>query len=176
MAASGNLGEHPLCLNLFMAQHLISLVGIANPVAAIMSTGMMLRWLGERNEDPNALSATAVDMAISDILQDTDNHPADLGGTSTTANTGNSLLVALNKYLVSNWQRTPRSAEPCTQGKGSLALGWLILVHRIPRNIRYHGVLRRISSVSNVAESQSPISSSSGSGFPSRTATIRFRL
>ena len=103
MAASGNLGEyHAMFEPIHGSAPDIAGKGIANPVAAIMSTGMMLRWLGERNEDSNALKAAkAVDMAITDILQDTENHPADLGGTSTTAHTGDSLLVALHKHLES---------------------------------------------------------------------------
>ena len=75
--------------------------GIANPVAAVMSASMMLNWLGERHEDTDAITAAQlIDESITLVLQDEQNHPADLGGTSTTEATGDALVRALEVRLM----------------------------------------------------------------------------
>lgn len=70
--------------------------GIANPIAQILSASMMLVWLGERNDDPVAISAAeAIDGAVGQVLRDPANHTADLGGTATTSAVGDAVAAAV---------------------------------------------------------------------------------
>jgi 3-isopropylmalate dehydrogenase len=103
MAASGNLGEHHAMFEpIHGSAPDIAGKGIANPIAAIMSASMMLRWLGERHEDTRAIrAATLIDDAIAEVLKDQSNHTADLGGTSSTQATGDALLRTLEAKVVS---------------------------------------------------------------------------
>lgn len=66
--------------------------GIANPVAMILSLGMMLDWL-----DTPATRSAAVLLrnAVSDALQDTTARTPDLGGNCTTAHVTDAVLASL---------------------------------------------------------------------------------
>ena len=68
----------------------IAFKGIANPVSAIWSGGIMLDHLGE-NE-----AGDAVQKAIFAALQDKKNWPADLGGTASTTKVTDAILKALD--------------------------------------------------------------------------------
>ncbi|MGZ4109810.1 MAG: isocitrate/isopropylmalate family dehydrogenase, partial [Actinomycetota bacterium] len=61
----------------------------ANPIAMILSTGMMLRHLGERP------AADAVDRAVDDVLRAGAVRTRDLGGSATTAETAAAVAHAL---------------------------------------------------------------------------------
>lgn len=65
---------------------------IANPIAQILSAGMMLTWLGERHGDDDAKqAASAIDSAVSRVLSHKTAHTADLGGKAGTADVGNAV-------------------------------------------------------------------------------------
>ena len=66
--------------------------GIANPIAQILSAGMMLTWLGERNNDAAAIDAAkAIDSAVARVLSDPANHTPDLGGNARTPAVGDAV-------------------------------------------------------------------------------------
>jgi 3-isopropylmalate dehydrogenase len=70
--------------------------GIANPIAQILSAGMMLDWLGQRHQDPQALAAArAIEATVAETLANPACHTADLGGQATTAAVGTAVTVAL---------------------------------------------------------------------------------
>jgi isocitrate/isopropylmalate dehydrogenase len=54
---------------------------IANPIALMLSTGMLINWLGERHERPDLVEAAArLDGAVDAQLADGTNVTPDLGG------------------------------------------------------------------------------------------------
>jgi 3-isopropylmalate dehydrogenase len=69
----------------------------ANPTAMVLSTAMMLDWLGERHDDEAALAAAAkIDAATLRVLADGTAVTADLGGTATCTQMGDAILAALD--------------------------------------------------------------------------------
>ena len=71
--------------------------GIANPIAQILSTGMMLEWLAERRQDPRALAAAqAIEAAVTATLADPTYHTPDLGGRAITGAVGDAVASALH--------------------------------------------------------------------------------
>jgi 3-isopropylmalate dehydrogenase len=59
--------------------------GIANPTGEVLSTALLLRWLGERREDPAALAvADGMERAVASALEVEAARTPDLGGTATT--------------------------------------------------------------------------------------------
>lgn len=59
--------------------------GIANPIAEILSGAMLLEWLGEKFENPNAISAAKLIYdAVEGVIEEGDSLTPDLGGKSTT--------------------------------------------------------------------------------------------
>ena len=70
--------------------------GIANPMAQILSAGMMLSWLGARHDDPEAIAASdTIDRAVDRALENPKNHPADLGGDAGTTGVGDAVAEAV---------------------------------------------------------------------------------
>ena len=70
--------------------------GIANPMAQILSAGMMLSWLGARHNDPEASAASeTIDRAVDRTLASPKNHPADLGGAAGTHEAGDAVADAV---------------------------------------------------------------------------------
>jgi 3-isopropylmalate dehydrogenase len=70
----------------------------ANPTAMVLSTAMMLDWLGERHDDPAALEAAAkIDAATLHVLAEGTAVTADLGGTATCTQMGEAILAALDE-------------------------------------------------------------------------------
>ncbi len=68
--------------------------GIANPVAQILSAGMMLTWLGERNGDDEAKDAAKViDDAVGRVLKSKSAHTGDLGGKAKTGEVGDAVAA-----------------------------------------------------------------------------------
>ena len=63
--------------------------GIANPMAAIMSGAMMLRFIGEE------AAASVIDRAVLSVLEEGGCLTPDLGGTASTAEVGDAVLGAL---------------------------------------------------------------------------------
>jgi 3-isopropylmalate dehydrogenase len=73
--------------------------GIANPVAQILSAGMMLAWLGERKQDPEASAAArAIEAAVRVTLGDRRLHTADLGGAAATAVVGDAVASRIGNW------------------------------------------------------------------------------
>lgn len=70
--------------------------GIANPSAAILSAAMMLRWLGVRHGDDEALAAAArVDAAVAAVLAEEGTGTPDIGGPMSTAELGRAVAQAV---------------------------------------------------------------------------------
>ncbi len=73
--------------------------GIANPIAQILSAGMMLEWLGERKQDAQAgAAAKAIEAAVRTILQDQCYHTADLGGRAATGMVGDAVADRIGNW------------------------------------------------------------------------------
>jgi 3-isopropylmalate dehydrogenase len=69
--------------------------GIANPSAEILSSALLLRWLGLRRQDSAALSAaTRIEQAVEVVLANGTRTP-DLGGTASTTQLGMAVAVAV---------------------------------------------------------------------------------
>ncbi len=68
--------------------------GIANPIAAILSAGMMLDWLGRRHGQ-SALSeaSEAIERAVTRVLGEGRALPADQGGSATTKEIGDAVAA-----------------------------------------------------------------------------------
>jgi 3-isopropylmalate dehydrogenase len=87
MAPSADLGDRH---GVFQPAHGtapdISGQGIANPIAAILSAGMMLEWLGRRRERPDLIAAArGIEAAVSRVLAEGKALPVDQGGDASTS-------------------------------------------------------------------------------------------
>jgi tartrate dehydrogenase/decarboxylase / D-malate dehydrogenase len=93
LAASGNINPEQDYPSMFEPVHGsapdITGKGIANPIATILSAGMMLEHLGE----PTA--AQAIHDACMTVLRDGEIVPTDLGGSATTTQIGTAVVNAL---------------------------------------------------------------------------------
>lgn len=71
--------------------------GIANPLATILSAGMMLDWLGRRTDDAATLRASDwIEAAVAAALRDGSGLTRDLGGSASTMEAGDAVLRALD--------------------------------------------------------------------------------
>ena len=93
LAASGNInptGEHP---SMFEPVHGsapdIAGQGLANPMAAILSAAMMMDHLGQ------AVEAESIRNAVLAVVEQGTVLPPDMGGTSSTSQTGDAIVAAL---------------------------------------------------------------------------------
>jgi 3-isopropylmalate dehydrogenase len=69
--------------------------GIANPTAIVLSTAMLLEWLGRRHADESLrIASTAIERAVETVMKTRISTP-DLGGSATTAEFGEAILRAL---------------------------------------------------------------------------------
>ena len=98
LAPSADVGD---AHGLFQAAHGsapdIAGKGIANPLATILSAGMMLDWLGRRREDEAALRASGwIEDAVAASLLDGSGLTGDLGGSAGTVEAGDAVLRALD--------------------------------------------------------------------------------
>jgi len=97
MAPSGDIGEHHA---LFQPSHGtapdIAGKGIANPLATILSAGLMLDWLGQRDGNQDATRAAArIEAAVDAVTRDGRVLTPDLGGPGTTGGVGDAVIAAL---------------------------------------------------------------------------------
>jgi 3-isopropylmalate dehydrogenase len=97
LAPSGDIGDHHA---LFQPAHGtapdIAGKGIANPVATILSAGLMLDWLGRRHGDEAAQAAARrIDGAVAAVLRAGRPLTSDLGGDATTAAVADAVAAAL---------------------------------------------------------------------------------
>lgn len=101
MAASGNIGaKHAMFEPVHGSAPDIAGQGKANPIAAMLSVGMMLTWLGDRHADENLRrSGELVEAAIADALTDSENQSPDLGGSARTQVVGDAVIRSLEGWL-----------------------------------------------------------------------------
>jgi len=72
--------------------------GIANPIAQLLSVGLMLEWLGERKQDDAARKAAqAIEAAVAATLADRRFHTADIGGSASTGAVGDAVASRIGK-------------------------------------------------------------------------------
>lgn len=98
MAPSGDIGEEAA---VFQPSHGsapdIAGQGVANPVAAVLSAAMMLRWLGARCGDNAATAAgDRIEAAVRAVLSESGAGTPDLGGTMTTSELGTAIAGAVH--------------------------------------------------------------------------------
>lgn len=99
LAPSGDIGDHHA---MFQSAHGsapdIAGQNVANPIAEILSGAMMLRWLGERHEDRDALKAAEfIDTAVAETLASGDARTRDLGGSVGTRQAGQAIASRVEK-------------------------------------------------------------------------------
>jgi 3-isopropylmalate dehydrogenase len=97
LAPSGDIGDDSA---LFQPSHGtapdIAGKGVANPLATILSAGLMLEWLGERHGDDDAVAAARrIEAAVAAVLRSGRTLTPDLGGRATTAAAGDAVASAL---------------------------------------------------------------------------------
>jgi len=97
MAPSADIGDHHA---VFQPAHGtapdIAGKGIANPIAAILSAGMMLDWLGRRHGHDAMIDAgQRVERAVERVLSDGKTAPVDQGGSASTQQIGDAIAAAL---------------------------------------------------------------------------------
>ena len=90
MAPSGDIGDrHAVFQPAHGTAPDIAGKGIANPIAAILSAGMMLDWLGRRHGNGDLTDAAArIEVAVTDVLAEGKSMPRDQGGSATTQTVG----------------------------------------------------------------------------------------
>ena len=94
LAPSSEVGDHH---GLFQSIHGsapdIAGKGIVNPIAAILSGGMMFDWLGNKNKDAKASEVgRRIEKAVEALLAQGQIRTPDLGGKNTTAQMGDALV------------------------------------------------------------------------------------
>jgi 3-isopropylmalate dehydrogenase len=68
----------------------------ANPLATILSAGMLFDWLGRRRDDARAVQAgAAIEAAVADVLAEAATLPRDLGGSACTDEVGDAVARRL---------------------------------------------------------------------------------
>ena len=71
---------------------------IANPLAMILSAGMMLDWLGEKHRDPDAMAAgKRIEGAVAQVIAEGKTLTPDLGGKAGTRAVGEAVARMLQK-------------------------------------------------------------------------------
>ena len=105
MAASGNIGdEHGLFEPVHGSSPKHAGKGVVNPIATLNSVQLMLEWLGMQRDDADALAAAEiVERAISDQLLSAEDLTYDLGGTASTSQVGDSIVVRVRTLLVEHY-------------------------------------------------------------------------
>jgi 3-isopropylmalate dehydrogenase len=98
MAPSADLGDRH---GVFQPAHgtapEIAGQGIANPLAAILSAGMMLEWLGQKhNQSALETAGLRIEQAVARVLAEGKVLPPDQGGKSPTAEVGDAVAAALD--------------------------------------------------------------------------------
>ena len=97
MAPSGDIGDrHAVFQPAHGTAPDIAGKGIANPIAAILSAGMMLDWLGRRHQNPDLVQAgERIEQAVASVLREGKSLPRDQGGTASTEAVGNAVQRVL---------------------------------------------------------------------------------
>jgi len=105
MAASGNIGdEHGLFEPVHGSSPKHAGKGVVNPIATLNSVQLMLEWLGMRCDDADALAAAAIiEKAISAQILSGDELTYDLGGTASTSQVGDGIVVRVRTLLAEHY-------------------------------------------------------------------------
>src|SRR5262249_23584515 len=99
MAPSGDIGDrHAVFQPAHGTAPDIAGKGIANPVAAILSAGMMLEWLGRRHGSPALIEAAGrLERAGAGVLGEGRAVRADQGGSAPTEQVGDAVAAAIRE-------------------------------------------------------------------------------
>ncbi|MDA0590235.1 MAG: isocitrate/isopropylmalate dehydrogenase family protein [Planctomycetota bacterium] len=97
MAPSGEIGDE---FGLFQPSHGsapdIAGRGLANPIAMILSAGMMFEWLGDVHQDKAAKKAgTAIESAVAEMLAGGGPMTKDIGGSASTGDVASAVLECI---------------------------------------------------------------------------------
>ncbi len=75
-------------------------LNVANPLATILSAGMMLDWLGHRHNDPACIAAAAhIEAAVAEMLAEGSVRTPDLGGSSSTTDVAQAVAEAIGTRI-----------------------------------------------------------------------------
>jgi 3-isopropylmalate dehydrogenase len=99
MAPSGDIGDrHAVFQPAHGTAPDIAGKGIANPIAAILSAGMMLDWLGRRHHNDDLVRGGAlIERAVAAVLAEGETLPVDQGGSASTQAVGQAIAEAVGK-------------------------------------------------------------------------------
>ncbi|MFJ6538439.1 isocitrate/isopropylmalate dehydrogenase family protein [Paenarthrobacter sp. NPDC091711] len=97
MAASGDIGDkHGMFQPAHGSAPDIAGRNLANPAAMVLSTAMMLDWMGRRNDDDLAVQAgQLIDAAVLAVLAEGTTLTADLGGSASCSEMGEAIVAAI---------------------------------------------------------------------------------
>ena len=97
MAPSGDIGDrHAVFQPAHGTAPDIAGKGIANPIAAILSAGLMLDWLGRRHQHAGMIEAgQRIERAVAHVLDEGKSLPVDQGGSATTTAVGAAIAAAI---------------------------------------------------------------------------------
>lgn len=100
MAPSGDIGDrHAVFQPAHGTAPDIAGKGIANPIAAILSAGMMLDWLGRRHQHAGLVAAACrVERAVAEVLGEGKTAPVDQGGAATTRELGEAIATRITMF------------------------------------------------------------------------------
>jgi 3-isopropylmalate dehydrogenase len=99
MAASGNIGDlHAMFEPVHGSTPKHAKKDIVNPIAAILSVHMMLRWLGAKKKDENlVLASRSIEQAVASVLSEGKTLTYDLGGSAKCSEVGDAIFEEIKK-------------------------------------------------------------------------------
>jgi 3-isopropylmalate dehydrogenase len=69
---------------------------VVNPIAAILSAHMMLRWLGEKKKDDRLIMASrSIESAVAEVLSEGRTLTYDLGGSARCSDVGEAICNSI---------------------------------------------------------------------------------
>ena len=72
----------------------------ANPISLILSTSMLLNWLGKRRKIKDLILASSlIDKSVTNLFENKNNLTKDLGGTASTEKITENLIYILNHLI-----------------------------------------------------------------------------
>lgn len=101
MAASGNIGDaHAMFEPVHGSSPKYAGKDVVNPIAAILSAHMMLRWLGEKKKDNRLIMASRrVESAVAEVLSEGKTLTYDLGGSAKCTDVGRAISDRIEQRL-----------------------------------------------------------------------------
>lgn len=99
MAAGANIGvKHAMFEPIHGSAPKYARQNRANPIASILTAGLMLEWLGEQHADPRLVRAAGlIDRTVARVLAERRVVPHELGGTSTCSEVGDEAARVLGE-------------------------------------------------------------------------------